>query len=65
MDDFQNLVAIYDWDGNYCGVLEFNVGVQEPESISILNGEIYAVCGKSEPIIYHFEPTAKNKRYLL
>lgn len=65
MDDFQNLVAIYDWDGNYRGVLEFNVGVQEPESISILNGEIYAVCGKSEPIIYHFEPTAKNNRYLL
>ena len=60
MEDFQNLVAIYDWDGNYRGVLEFNIGKQEPESISIMDGEIYAVCGKTEPIIYHFEPQIKE-----
>lgn len=60
MEDFQNLVAIYDWDGNHRGNLEFNVGVQEPESISIVDGEIFAVCGKTEPIIYHFEPRLKR-----
>lgn len=59
MEDFRNLVAIYDWNGDYRGVLEFNVGVEEPESISIVNGEIYAVCGKREPVIYHFEPKIK------
>lgn len=60
MEDFQNLVAIYDWNGDYKGVLEFNVGVEEPESISIVGGEIFAVCGKREPVIYHFEPRIKQ-----
>jgi hypothetical protein len=60
MDDFQNRVTIYDWDGNYRGILEFNLGPEEPESISILDGEIYAVvCNKREPTIYHFEPKVK------
>jgi hypothetical protein len=59
-DDFQNRVTIYDWDGNYRGILEFNLGPEEPESISILGGEIYAVvCNKREPTIYHFEPKVK------
>ena len=62
MDDFQNLIAIYDWSGSFKGVLEFNVGVKEPENLSIVNGEMLAVCGstKSGPIIYHFEPKIKN-----
>lgn len=60
-DDFQNLVTIYDWDGNYRGKLEFNVeSNQEPENISIVNGEMIAVCGKSHPILYHFEPKLKG-----
>lgn len=59
-DDFQNRVTIYDWDGNYRGILEFNLGPEEPESISIMGGEIYAVvCNKREPAIYHFEPKVK------
>ena len=61
-DDFQNLVTIYDWDGNYRGTLEFNVDSdQEPENISIVNGEMFAVCGKSNPILYHFEPKLKSE----
>jgi hypothetical protein len=56
LPDFQNRIAIYDWEGNYRGVLNFNVGVQEPESISIVNGEILGVCGHGEPIIYRFDP---------
>ena len=58
--DFQNRVAIYDWSGNHKGVLEFNLGPNEPESISILGGEIYAVIvNNGEPAIYHFEPKIK------
>lgn len=60
MEDFQNVVSIYDWNGNYRGVLEFNIGVKEPENLSIVNGEILAVCGKREAIIYHFEPRIKE-----
>lgn len=61
MDDFQNIISIYDHSGNFKGVLEFNVGVQEPENLSVANGEILAVCGpeEGEPIIYRFEPRIK------
>ena len=59
MEDFQNIVSIYDYNGNYKGVLEFNVGVKEPENLSVVGGEMHAVCGISEPIIYHFEPKIK------
>ena len=59
MEDFQNIVSIYDYNGNYKGVLEFNVGVKEPENLSVVGGEMLAVCGISEPIIYHFEPKIK------
>ena len=53
-------ITIYDWNGDYKGVLEFNLGPEEPESISILGGEIYAVvCNNREPAIYHFEPKIK------
>lgn len=58
MPDFQNTVALYDWEGNSRGLLHFNIGVKEPESISIVGGEIFAVCGsgKSGPTIYRFTP---------
>lgn len=59
-EDFQNLIAVYNWDGEYCGLIEFDVGVKEPENISIVNGEILAVCGGSEPMIYRIVPKAKE-----
>lgn len=60
LPDFQNRITLYDWSGNYRGVLRFNVGVEEPESISIVNGEIIAVCGKSEPVLYRIDPKANE-----
>ena len=54
--DFQNTVALYGWDGAHKGYLHFNVGKHEPESISIVNGEILAVCDDGAPVIYRFEP---------
>ena len=61
MDDFQNIVSIYDYDGKFKGVLDFNLGVKEPENLSVVNGEMLAVCGNEDsgPIIYHFEPRIK------
>lgn len=56
LPDFQNLIALYDWQGDFKGTLHFNVGVQEPESLSVVNGEILAVCGKGEPVLYRFDP---------
>lgn len=54
--DFQNTVAVYDFSGAYRGRLDFNVGVQEPESIDVANGKLYAVCGHSHPILYRLTP---------
>lgn len=59
MDDFQNEISVYDWDGNFRGLIEFDVGVKEPENLSIVNGEILAVCGTGKPIIYRLTPRAK------
>ncbi len=61
LEDFQNTISIYDHSGNYKGDLDFNLGVQEPENLSVMNGELFAVCGREdgEPIIYHFEPKIK------
>lgn len=53
--DFQNTVAVYDWTGRYRGRLDFNIGVQEPESIDVINGRLFAVCGHSNPILYEFK----------
>ena len=57
LPDFQNLVAIYRWDGSFCGYLHFNVGPNEPESISIVDGELLAVAvADHHPMIYRFTP---------
>ena len=57
LPDFQNLVAVYGWDGTFCGYLHFDVGPNEPESISIVNGEILAVAvADHSPMIYRFTP---------
>ena len=53
--DFQNTVAVYDWSGAYRGRLDFNIGVQEPESIDVIDGRLFAVCGHTNPIIYEFK----------
>lgn len=55
--DFQNTVTVYDWTGAYRGRLDFDVGVQEPESIGVVNGKLFAVCGEAHPIIYELNAT--------
>lgn len=58
-DDFQNEIAVYDWDGNFKGIIEFDVGVKEPENLSIVNGEILAVCADKTPVWYRITPRRK------
>ena len=59
-EDFQNEISVYDWDGNFRGLIEFDVGVKEPENLSIVRGEIIAVCGVCDPILYRLTPKAKQ-----
>jgi len=62
--DFQNEISVYDWDGNFKGLIEFYVGISEPENLSIVNGEIIAVCGPEEEShadFYKIVPKIKEK----
>jgi len=61
LDDFQNGISVYNWDGEFLGVIEFNIGIREPENLSIIDGKIYAVCGDAvdRPALYRFTPKLK------
>ena len=43
-EDFQNVITVYDWYGNFVGIIEFNVGVLEPENIIVNDGQISVLC---------------------
>lgn len=42
-DDFQNVITVYDWYGNFVGIIHINFGVLEPENISVIDGVFYIV----------------------
>jgi hypothetical protein len=44
--EFQNTIAVYSWGGEFVGLLDFNVGVIEPENLSFYKGKMYLVCGQ-------------------
>lgn len=55
--DFMNRIAIYDRSGAHRGVIHFDVGKNEPESVSIVGGEILAVVVyEHSPMIYRITP---------
>ncbi len=41
--EFQNVITVYDWNGNFVGIIEFDAGMTEPENLSFIDGELY-VC---------------------
>lgn len=55
----QNRITVYDWYGNYVGTINITLDKQEPENISIVNGEFFVlahVTGKGG-VIYKVTPT--------
>ena len=46
-DKFQNVITVYDWYGNFVGIINIDVGGLEPENIIIDNGVIYVTCHTS------------------
>lgn len=40
-----NVVTVYDWNGNFVNYFSFDVGTKEPENITSLNGVLYIGCG--------------------
>ncbi len=46
---FQNLITVYDWYGNFVGVINIAIGIIEPENISIdENGKLMVVASTDE-----------------
>lgn len=43
----QNVITVYDWYGNYVGLINIGVGNLEPENVSITNGNITVLAYKS------------------
>ncbi len=41
--NIRNVATVYDWNGNYVGILEFDAGYTEPENISIAGEDFYLV----------------------
>ena len=41
--NMQNCITVYDWYGNYVGTIRMWLDKQEPENISIVNGEFYVL----------------------
>ena len=61
--NFQNLITVYDWYGNFVGVINIAIGVIEPENISIdENGKLMVVAATGEGAkLFEIIPTQPGK----
>jgi len=56
--EFQNIITVYDWYGNFVGIINIDIGKIEPENISIVDGRIELLAyhgGKGE--VFYICPT--------
>ncbi len=44
-DNFQNTVAVYRWNGEFAGMIDFDIGPREPENICSHRGKLLLVAG--------------------
>ena len=42
-ENFQSTVAAYRWNGEFAGLIDFNIGAQEPENLSTRDGKIVLI----------------------
>ncbi len=54
---FQNLITVYDWYGNFVGVIKIDVGKIEPENIFVRNGSIYVTCHSAGSKTFKLAPS--------
>lgn len=53
-ENFQSTVAAYRWDGEFAGLVDFDIGELEPESISVHGGKLLLGAG-GENTLYCFD----------
>ncbi len=56
----QNVITVYNWDGEFVSLIELDVGNVEPENITIVNSEIYVGSSGGGSTVWKVVPTAKK-----
>ncbi len=59
MGCLQGAATVYSWEGKYVGIIEYDIGVREPENISVINNALY-ICASNKGAGY-FRITPKLK----
>ncbi|MBQ7592074.1 MAG: hypothetical protein IJU46_06060 [Clostridia bacterium] len=57
----KNVITVYDWDGDFVGVIELDVGNIEPENISVVDDTIYVGCAKNGMTLFKVIPKLKTE----
>ncbi len=57
----RNVITVYDWDGNFVGVIELDVGNIEPENISVVDDTICVGCAKNGMTLFKVIPKIKTE----
>ena len=54
---FQNIITVYDWYGNFVGLINIDVGKLEPENVFVRNGAIYVTAHSAGSKIFKLKVT--------
>ncbi len=56
-----NVITVYDWYGNYVGIIHISIGRVEPENISISNGTLYVIGASGGASLYEIKNIRTTK----
>jgi len=56
---FQNIITVYDWYGNYVGVINIDVTKLEPENLFVRNGSIYVTAHSAGAKLFKLKVTSE------
>lgn len=57
----ENVISVYDWNGDFVTLIELNVDLVEPESVTVINDEIYIGCATYGAKVFRVIPIAKTE----
>lgn len=58
--DIHGVITVYDWDRNFVGILEYDIGYREPENLSVINNELYICAGNKGAGYFKLTPKLKD-----
>ena len=57
--EYQDVITVYDWDGNFVGLIEFEVGKIESENITAKHGDLTVIANDHGAAFFRIVPKAK------